>query len=206
MSSDRKYIDTFFDGLETIIKTISREDIEKVIEALFQCWQRRGRVFLIGNGGSAGTASHFAADLNKCTIVPEQPRMRAVSLVDNVPLLSAITNDDGWEYVFVEQLENFFESGDVVLALSVHGGSGSDRAGPWSQNLLKALKFATDRGGIAIGFSGFDGGPMKEIADICVVVPFKTTPHVEAFHVALHHLICFRLQEKIKEAATSEPA
>ena len=117
----------------------------------------------------------------------------------NLTFLAAdLTNDDGWENLFVEQLKNFFEQGDVVLAFSVHGGSGSDQAGPWSQNLLKALKFAKDGGGTAIGFSGFDGGPMKELADICIVVPFYTTPHVEAFHVVLHHLIAFRLKEKIE--------
>jgi len=198
MTTDRQYIDKFFQGLEAIIRDISRDDVEKVVDALYRCWQRGSRVFLIGNGGSAGTASHFAADLNKCTIVAGQRRMKAMSLVDNTALVSAITNDDGWENLFVEQLENFFEEGDLVLALSVHGGSGSDKAGPWSQNLLKAMKFAKDRGGTAIGFSGFDGGPMKELADICVVVPFDTTPHVEAFHVVLHHLIAFRLKEKIE--------
>jgi len=168
---------------------------------LYYTWLNDRRVFLIGNGGSAGTASHFCADLNKCTVVPGQKRMKAMSLVDNVSLTSAITNDDGWENLFVEQLETFFEPGDVVLALSVHGGSGSDKAGPWSQNLLKALKYARDHGGTAVGFSGFDGGPMKEIADVCVVVPYNTTPHVEAFHVVLHHLIAFRLKEKIASQA-----
>src|SRR4030095_1941487 len=85
MSTDREYIDTFFQGLETIIRNISREDVEAVVDALFRCWQRGSRVFLIGNGGSAGTASHFAADLNKCTIVAGQRRMKAMSLVDNTP-------------------------------------------------------------------------------------------------------------------------
>lgn len=196
-NSDRDYIDTFFVDYENTIRNIDRADIERMLDLLFQAWQRGNRVFLIGNGGSAGTASHFASDLNKCTIVPGKKRLKAMSLVDNMPLFSAITNDDGWENVFVEQLENHFEKGDVVLAISVHGGSGSDKAGPWSQNLLKAIKFAKDRGGVTMGFSGFDGGVLKQVADVCIVVPADSTPQVEAFHVALHHLIAFRLQEKI---------
>jgi len=112
--------------------------------------------------------------------------------------VSALTNDDGWDNVYVEQMKNFFETGDVALALSVHGGSGKDKAGLWSQNLLKALQYAQSRGGKALGFSGFDGGAMKEMADVCVVVPYNTTPHVESFHVVLHHLVTFRLAERIR--------
>jgi len=195
--SDRQYIDKYFEDLQLVIGKISREAIEEILDILYQAWERGSRIFLIGNGGSAGTASHFASDLNKCTIVPGQRRMKAQSLVDNMPLFSAITNDDGWENVFVEQLENFFEPGDVLLALSVHGGSGSDKAGPWSQNLLKAMKYAKDHGGTTIGLSGFDGGAMKQIADVCLVVPIDSTAHVESFHVVLHHLIAFRLADKI---------
>jgi len=197
-TGDREYIDDFLSGIHTIVDTISREDIERALNLLFTAWKGGRRVFLIGNGGSAGTATHFAADLSKCTAAAGKPRLKAISLVDNVPLVSAIINDEGWENLFVEQLENLFEPGDVVVALSVHGGSGSEKAGPWSQNLLKAMKFAGERGGSTIGLSGFDGGPMKEIADVSIVVPCRSTPHVEAFHVVLHHLIAFRLAEKIR--------
>jgi len=203
MSTNGEYIERFLEGINDISTRIDREAIGRVVDSLFAAWARGNTVFTCGNGGSASTATHLAADLFKCTMVDGQARLRAVSLVDNVPLVSALVNDDGWENVYVKQLETLFTPGDVLLAISVHGGSGRDRAGLWSQNLLKAIQYARDRGGIAIGLSGFDGGAMKGLADICVVVPYNTTPHVEAFHVVLHHLITFCLAEKIRAHATS---
>src|SRR5215217_5333887 len=188
-----EYINRFFDGIHTITDTISRQDIDDAVEALYEVWQRGGAVWLIGNGGSAGTATHMACDLTKCTILPGQPRLRATALVDNIPLMSALTNDDGWENVYVEQLKTFFRPGDAVIGISVHGGAGRDKAGAWSQNLLKAIDYAKQNGGVTIGLSGFDGGAMKDVCDHCIVVPWNTTPHVEAYHVTLHHLIVFCL-------------
>jgi D-sedoheptulose 7-phosphate isomerase len=191
------YIEDFLKGISEIARAISREDIDRVIEILFDAWKKGRKVFVIGNGGSASTATHFASDLNKCTISKGKKRMKVLSLVDNIPLVSALTNDDGWDNIYTEQLMNFYEPGDVIAAFSVHGGAGKDKAGAWSQNLLKAMQYVKDNGGRAIGFAGFDGGAMKNMADACVVVPYNTTPHVEAFHVVLHHLIAFCLKEKI---------
>lgn len=195
---NQNYITEYLAGIREIADRISKEDIDKVIEHLYAAWAGSRRIFIFGNGGSAGTASHFAADLNKCTAIEGKKRIKVMSLVDSVPWVSALTNDDGWDNVYVEQMKNFFEPGDVALALSVHGGSGKDKAGLWSQNLLKGLQYARDNKGIALGFSGFDGGAMKEMADACVVVPYNTTPHVESFHVVLHHLVTFCLAERIR--------
>jgi D-sedoheptulose 7-phosphate isomerase len=203
MSTNGEYIERFLEGITDITARIDREAIGRVVDLLFAAWERGNTVFTCGNGGSASTATHLAADLFKCTMVDGQARLRAVSLVDNVPLVSALVNDDGWENVYVRQLETLFTPGDVVLAISVHGGSGRDRAGLWSQNLLRAIQYAKDRSGIAIGFSGFGGGVMKELADVCVIVPYNTTPHVEAFHVVLHHLVTFCLAERIRAHAAS---
>ncbi len=198
---NQQYTDRFLDGVRQVAERIDRKAIDRVIELLFSTWQRGNTVFTCGNGGSAGTATHFAADLFKCTIAPGQPRLRVISLVDNIPLVSALVNDDGWDNVYVEQLKTLFCPGDVVLGISVHGGSGRDKAGLWSQNLLRAMQYARDHSGYAVGFSGFDGGAMKELADVCVVVPYNTTPHVESFHVVLHHLVTFCLAEKIRAQA-----
>jgi len=198
---NQDYISSFLEGIKQVAETIDRRAIDRAVEMLFAAWQRGGTIFTCGNGGSAGTASHLAADLFKCTIVPNQPRLRAVSLVDNIPLVSALVNDEGWDNVYVEQLKTLFRPGDVVVGISVHGGSGRDRAGLWSQNLLRAMQYARERGGHTLGFSGFDGGAMKELADVCVVVPYNTTPHVESFHVVLHHLVTFCLAERIRAAA-----
>ncbi len=195
--SNLPYIESFLDGVQEICRKVSREDIDRAIALLHTAWTEGRTVFTAGNGGSAGTASHFAADLNKMTAIPGRPRLRALSLVDNASLVSALTNDDGWENVYTEQLENFYRSGDVLVAISVHGGAGRDRAGAWSQNLMKAIAYVKERGGRTLGLAGFDGGAMRGACDVCVVVPFDTTPHVEGFHVVLHHLLAFRLADLI---------
>ena len=192
-----KYINDFFAESKRTIDQMPREDVDKVIEILFSAWKNGNTVFLIGNGGSASTATHMAADLTKSISVEGKKRFRAMALVDNIPMVSALTNDNGWENIYTEQLIAYFRPGDLVVAFSVHGGAGKDKAGAWSQNLLKALQYAKDNGGKAMGFAGFDGGAMKEMADVCVVVPANSTPQVEAFHVVLHHLIAFCLKEKI---------
>lgn len=123
-----------------------------------------------------------------------------MALTDNTPLVSALTNDLGWENVYVEQLKNLILEGDVFVVISVHGGLGADKAGLWSQNLMKAAKFVQDNGGKVIGLAGFDGGLLKQMADACIVVPINSTPHVEGFHVVLTHLICDRLRELLAES------
>ena len=196
---NKEQIEQYFKEIKEIADNISREDIDKVIETLFEAWKNDNQVFFCGNGGSAGTATHFMCDLFKVTIVEGKKRFRAFCLNDNIPLMTALINDDGFDNLYIEQLKNLFKKGDVLICLSVHGGSGRDKAGLWSQNLTKAMDYVKKNGGITIGFSGFDGGAMKKIADICIVVPFNATPHVEAFHVVLQHLIAFRLKEKIME-------
>ncbi len=192
------FIERYLIEMKQVIDSLSAPEIDRVIEAFFDAWRRHATVFLIGNGGSASTATHFACDLSKVTIAPGKPRLRAVSLCDNVPLMSAWINDHGFEHVFSEQLRNLMRPGDVLVAISVHGGSGEDRGGPWSQNLLRAVRTAREEfGATVIGLTGFDGGALREIADISVVVPAGSTPQVESFHLALEHLITFCLKEKI---------
>lgn len=201
--NDLKYIKSYLQDVKKIADRCSMgqiAEIEEVIKLLFNAWLNGKWVFIIGNGGSASTASHFVSDLMKTvTEKPGDKGIKAIALVDNIPLNSALVNDWGWSSVYEEQLRTYWEPGSLVIAISVHGGSGKDKAGAWSQNLLKAMQFAKDNGGKAIGFAGFDGGAMKEMAYTCIVVPAESTPLVESFHVVLHHLIVFRLKEKIKE-------
>jgi D-sedoheptulose 7-phosphate isomerase len=194
------YIENYFAEMRTILDNFSREDIDKVIEILFSAWKNNQKVFIMGNGGSASTSTHFVCDLAKCTIVPGKKRFKVIGLTDNIPWMSALINDNGFDNLFSEQLENLMEPGDVLIGISVHGGSGKDKAGLWSQNLLKAMLLTKEKfHGTTIGFSGFDGGAMKRIADACIVVPFNSTPQVESFHLVLEHLICNCLKEKIKD-------
>ena len=195
---NREFIEDYLSEVRKITESISVEDIDRATELLYNAWENGSRVFICGNGGSASTATHFACDLSKTTIVDEKKRFKAYSLNDNIPLTSALINDEGFNNLFYEQLKSNFEEGDVLICISVHGGSGRDKAGLWSQNLLKAMRYARDKGGKTIGLSGFDGGPMQQIADACIVVPINSTPHVESFHLALEHLICSCLRQKIE--------
>jgi D-sedoheptulose 7-phosphate isomerase len=196
-------IDVYLDVLQEIGRALPRDDIQRVVDILFEAWRAGSAVYTMGNGGSASTATHFACDLAKCTIVPGRKRLRAMALVDNVPLVSAWTNDSGFGSIFAEQLDPWLKQGDVVIGLSVHGGAGDGDAGPWSQNLVQAVRLARERGAKVVGFSGFGGGALKEMADVCLVVPVDReplgTPLVESYHVALHHLICIALRLRITE-------
>jgi D-sedoheptulose 7-phosphate isomerase len=198
--NDQAFIHKFLQEFCDVGPKISMSEIEQAIEILYEAWKNGRTIFIIGNGGSASSATHFACDLAKATIVEGKRRLRAISLTDNVPLVSALTNDNGFSTIFVEQLKNLLERGDVVIALSVHGGTGQDKAGVWSQNLLAAIQYAKENSAKTIGMAGFDGGAFKKVADACIVVPAESTPYVESWHAALEHLICDCLREKIQQS------
>ena len=197
---NREFIKDYLSEIGEVARKISVEDTDRVVEILFQAWKDGSRVYTCGNGGSASTATHFACDLVKTAAAEGKRGFQAECLNDNIPLMLALINDEGFDNLFVEQLKTKFREGDVLICISVHGGSGRDKADLWSQNLIKAMSYAKDNGGKTIGLSGFDGGPMKEISDACVVVPADSTPYVESLHLALEHLICSCLKEKITES------
>lgn len=186
---------------------IGSKDYQKALRILWKCRAKKGTVFTMGCGGSASTASHFAADLAKTTIMGKglegKQRFKAIGLVDSIPLVSAWTNDYGWGTVFAEQLEPWLTEKDVLVGFSVHGGSGEWESGPWSQNLVAAMKLAKKRKAKIIGLAGFDGGAMKKMADVCLTVPIDSETYAavaEAMHVVIHHAIIYDLKEKIKNA------
>ncbi len=203
-ADEATYIEQFFAELRRVIEEIDRDAISRCVDVLFKVWAEGGTVYTLGNGGSASTATHFACDLAKVTIIPGAERLRVMSLVDNIPLVSAWTNDSGFDSIFAEQLDPWLKAGDALVAISVHGGSGEGEAGPWSQNLGRAAALARQRGAAIIGFSGFTGGALQEVADVCVTVPMHSeplgTPIVEAFHVVLHHLVTTALKRRIEAA------
>jgi len=194
----RGFVSSFLTEFADVARRISEDDINKTIELLFDAWKQGSKIFIIGNGGSASTATHFACDLAKTTAVEGKKRFKVTSLTDNVPLLTALTNDNGFASIFVEQLKNLLERDDVLIAISVHGGSGQDKAGLWSQNLLAAIQYAKDNHARTIGMAGFDGGAFKTMTDVCIVVPANSTPYVESWHATLEHLICSSLKERIQ--------
>jgi len=197
---NKDFIRNYLSEASRVAEAIQVEDIDRAIEILFQAWENGNHVFTCGNGGSASTATHFTCDLVKTVAAPGKRGLKAECFNDNTPLMLALINDEGFDALFYEQLKTKFQKGDVLICISVHGGAGEDNAGQWSQNLLRAMKYAGDNGGKTIGLCGFDGGPMKEIADACIVVPVNSTPHVESFHLVLEHLIISCLKQKIEES------
>ncbi len=197
---NKEYIQNYLTEVGKITEVIPVADIDRAIELLFEAWRNGNHVFACGNGGSASTATHFVCDLAKTVAAPGKRGFKAECLNDNIPLMLALVNDEGFDNLYYEQLKTKFQKGDVLICISVHGGAGKDKAGLWSQNLLKAMNYAKENGGKTIGLSGFDGGAMKQLADVCIVVPINSTPHVESFHLVLEHLIISRLKEKIEES------
>jgi D-sedoheptulose 7-phosphate isomerase len=200
MHSDNVEVsDSFLDGIKTACDKISREALTAAVGLLFDAWQNRKTVYVIGNGGSASTATHLACDLAK-NVTGDRQGLRAMSLGDNIPLVSALTNDNGFENIYTEQLNTWLEKDDVLIAISVHGGSGSDKAGAWSQNLVKAITLAKSRGAKTIGITGFDGGIMKGLVDVWINTPAEETFQVEPLHVIVHHVVCEMLKRRIADS------
>jgi D-sedoheptulose 7-phosphate isomerase len=190
LNSIRQYLGE----VQCTLAALPLERINDVADVLLKANDEGSTVFTLGNGGSAATASHFACDLAKGTITPGRPRFRVVALTDNVPLMSAWSNDVAYEDVFVEQLRGLIRPGDVVVAFS---GSGN------SPNVLRAVELAHLAGGITIGFSGFAGGELGTLVDVSVVVPNDCMEQIEDVHVVLCHLLATVLRERLQEIEPS---
>ncbi|AUX22978.1 phosphoheptose isomerase [Sorangium cellulosum] len=203
--STQAFVETYLRETAEIALATSPEDLARVIEILFEAYRDDRTIYTCGNGGSAANASHLACDIAKFTWVEGKRRFKCTSLCDNAALISALTNDVGWSRVFLEQLDGRVVAGDVLVCLSVHGGAGADRAGPWSQNLVAAADFAKRAGAKVVALVGYDGGALRQMADASVVVPrtragATSTPHVEGLHEVYHHLICERLLQLVAES------
>jgi D-sedoheptulose 7-phosphate isomerase len=191
-----EYVRRYFERLKTTIDAMPIERIEAIGEILFQAYRHDKQVFVIGNGGSAATASHMACDLGKNTISPNRPRFRIMSLNDNMPLLSALANDLGYDRVFSEQLVNLIRPGDVLVAIS---GSGN------SPNILEAMRYARERAATIIALLGFEGGAALELADEHILVPASDYGLIEDAHMVLDHVLTGYFTERLEryELATA---
>jgi D-sedoheptulose 7-phosphate isomerase len=178
----------YFSGLERVLESVDLSVIDGISSKLLEAYGAGKTTFLLGNGGSAALASHFACDLGKGTIHEGAPRFRALALTDSVPMLTAWANDSSYEDVFAEQLKNFVGKDDVVFAIS---GSGN------SPNVLKALKVGREHGAFNIGITGFQGGKMKPSCDLCLVIPSDNMQYIEDVHLAVTHAVFAAVREKI---------
>jgi len=177
----RAYLDDF----RAILNSLDTADIFGVVEVLLGAYRGGAKVFLLGNGGSAATASHFACDLGKNVVGPDGGRFKVIALTDNAAVLTAWANDTAYEHVFAEQLASLLEPGDVVIGIS---GSGN------SPNVLRAMELAQVRGATTVGLIGFEGGRLKPLCDVSVVVPSDRMDQIENAHLTLEHLICHVLR------------
>ena len=182
-------IQRYLEEVQGTLGALPLERIRDVVDVLLSANYVGSTVFTLGNGGSAATASHFACDLGKGTIIPGRPRFRVLALTDNVPLMTAWSNDVAYEDAFANQLGGLMGRGDVVVAFS---GSGN------SPNVLRAVELARRMGGITIGFTGFHGGRLSTLVDVPVVVPCDCMEQIEDVHLVLCHLICTVLRDWLR--------
>ena len=173
-------INRYFTELEQMVRAISLPHLERVLRLLEEAYLNGRRIFIMGNGGSAATASHFALDLAKNTILPGAPRLKAISLTDHVPLITAWSNDTAYEHIFAEQLANMIEPGDVVIGISASGNS---------LNVIKALRLARVSQAFTIGLLGAGGGKIKDMVDAYVLAPGQNIEQEEDAHMILAHVI-----------------
>jgi len=175
-----RHINDYVTAVVSTLGKLPLESIAQVIEAIEDARTNGKQVFIFGNGGSATTASHFACDLMKGAICGGKPRIKAISLCDNLAVIAAWANDTGYENIFAEQLENLAKQGDIAIAIS---GSGN------STNVLNGVMVASGKGAITIGFTGFYGGKLKYLVDIPVIVDNHTMEQVEDIHLLIEHII-----------------
>lgn len=175
----------YFEIEQQLLKTAALDRVDAVITLLERARAEGRRVFLFGNGGSGSTASHFACDLGKGTIKSDRPRFKVTCLNDNMPTLTAYANDFGYESIFAEPLISLAEYGDIAIAFS---GSGN------SANVLRGVETADKRGLVTVGFSGFDGGKLKDHVGLHINVPSEVMGQIEDVHLAMTHAICEMLK------------
>jgi len=184
-----EHITSYIALLQQTMSQLPVAIIARTIDTLQNARLSGKQVFIMGNGGSASTASHFACDLAKNTRQAGWPHFRAIGLTDNLAILSAYANDEGYERVFEQQLINLIKPGDLVIGISASGNS---------QNVLNAIMEAKKHDATTIGFTGFDGGRLASMVDINIHVASNIIEHVEDVHLMLEHMIVKTLKERAR--------
>ena len=181
-------LNSYFDDVIQTIGKMPIATIEEIVTALMEAYESSRMIYLFGNGGSAALASHFACELGKGASNGSIKRFQALAFTDNVPMMTAWANDARYEDIFAEQLINFVRRDDITFAIS---GSGN------SPNVLKALKVAREAGAFTIGLTGFQGGDMKDLCDLCLTVPSENMQIIEDLHLSVTHAVFTALRAKI---------
>ncbi len=180
------FLEQYKKNLLAAIETVNLENVSQVIGVLAKARDEGRRIFVCGNGGSASTASHFACDLVKGASFNRPKRFKIMALTDSLPTLTAYSNDVSYDCVFVEQLKNFAEPGDTVMAIS---GSGN------SPNVIRALEYANSIGCRTIALTGRDGGKLGPLAELNIQVSNPHMGRIEDAHLIVSHMICYYFME-----------
>ena len=174
----RNEIMAYFEKEKATLDAISKEDLSNLMNLLMEAKDDGRTIFIMGNGGSAATASHYVCDFNKGTSYGKEKMFKFICLNDNVPTMMAYANDLSYADVFVGPLKNFMQKGDVVIGIS---GSGN------SENVVRAIKYANDNGGVTVGITGYNGGKVKQMSKYNVHVPVDDMQITEDLHMVLDH-------------------
>ena len=170
-----------------LLKDLDVSGVNELMNTLVEAYEKEGTIYVFGNGGSASTASHMANDFNKGISEYTEKKFRICCLNDNMATVLAIANDIGYEDIFEFQLRNKIKPEDLVIGIS---GSGN------SANVINALSYAKEQGAKTIGWVGFDGGRVAEIADFVFHVPVRNMQLVEDMHLILNHLMMYVLMQE----------
>jgi D-sedoheptulose 7-phosphate isomerase len=192
----KSFSENYVEYLITLLNELDHQKVEECVKELEEARQKGNTIFIIGNGGSASTASHIGNDFGlavlKTSKNPNNKSYRAMPLTDNVSVISAIGNDSSYNDIFLDQLKVHYRKGDILISISASGNS---------PNLLSASNWVNQQGGKTIGWLGFDGGKLKEIVDIPIVVksPKGEYAPVEDVHLIINHIIVTWMQFNIRE-------
>lgn len=167
-------------NIKECLYSLPFDKLEELVELLREKIAAEKRIIVFGNGGSASTASHFACDLAKGVFTGGGPRIKALSLNDCIPLMTAWANDEGYDRVFVEPLANYLEEGDLVIGISASGNS---------PNVLRAIEYANSHGAVTVGLVGKGGGTLAELAQLSIVVKSDSYEEVEDIHLIISHML-----------------
>ncbi|WP_104747966.1 D-sedoheptulose 7-phosphate isomerase [Helicobacter cetorum] len=167
------------EALEKSLQSL-QATLTQSIRLLIETLENQGKILICGNGGSASDAQHFAAELTGRYKL-ERKGLSAISLNTDTSALTAIANDYGYEEVFARQLEALGTQKDVLIGISTSGNS---------KNILKAYKKAKDLGIKTLSLVGRDGGKMRELSDIALIVPNNDTPRIQEIHILIIHILC----------------
>ncbi|MDA9258571.1 SIS domain-containing protein [Gammaproteobacteria bacterium] len=178
MTASKKFSDEYLEYLTGLIVQLDRSAISQFADLLLESRENKTTTFFLGNGGSASTATHFVNDVSLGSRQFEKP-FRAISLCDNQAVITAIANDDGYENIFLQQLQTLATAGDTIVCISASGNS---------KNLIKAIEYAKENNIYVVGLTAFDGGYLKENCNLNIHVPTKIGEYGPAED--LHMVIC----------------